>query len=50
MNFYLSALDDMLRNPDDKPIAGPSICFLVCVEINAASIASAVFKSRVPVL
>jgi hypothetical protein len=26
MNFYLSALDDMLRNPDDRPSVGIILC------------------------
>lgn len=26
MNFYLSAIDDLLRHPDDKPTTPKSIC------------------------
>ena len=26
MNFYLSAIDDMLRHPDDKPSIGLVLC------------------------
>ncbi len=26
MNFYLSAVDDLLRHPDDKPSIGLLIC------------------------
>jgi hypothetical protein len=26
MNFYLSAVDDMLRHPDDKPSIGLILC------------------------
>ena len=26
MNFYLSAVDDMLRHPDDKPTIGLILC------------------------
>ena len=26
MNFYLSAVDDLLRHPDDKPSIGIILC------------------------
>ena len=44
MNFYLSAIDDLLRHPDDKPTVG----IILCKSKNkvVADMPSATFESQ----
>ena len=45
MNFYLSAIDDLLRHPDDKPTIG----IILCKGKNKVIVEYALYDSRKPI-